>query len=317
MFWVNRFKVPRLFARRRARLAAPLGLVGITFVLALCGCGGGDDNPAGPGGPATGPMTATIDGQPFVATAGYATAQAVSIPGAFALSGSDPTTAVALLIYLYNVGGPGTYALGVGPSAFGGFASIGTVTGGWGTPGNGADGTITITALSPTQIAGTFSFTAEASTGAATGTKVVTEGTFDLALPGTPLLPLPDNAGSRLGAAVGGGTIFNSVNVVAALSSGALVITGGNLDYAIGIRIDSFAGAGSYPLTNVTPFRTVTASITGGGSWGPGTGASGTIEISSATATRVTGTFSGTLAPLVGATTPLAVTDGSFSVGLQ
>lgn len=309
----------RLRLRPGLRDLLPLTATGLLLV-ALAGCGG-DDNPAGPGGPGTGPMTASIDGQPFVAGAGYATAQALpSLAGGFALSGTDPgsgsgTDAVAILIYLYNVGGPGTYPLGVGPSVFGGIASIGSAAGGWGTPGNGADGTVTITALSPTQIAGTFSFTATASVGGATGTKVVTEGAFDLTLPGTALLPLPDNAGSRLFAEVGG-TAVNSVNVVASPANGNLLITGGNFEYGVGINIESFTGEGVYPLTNVIPLRTVTASIVGGGSWGPGTGATGTIEITSATATRVVGTFSGTLAPLTGTTTTIEVTAGSFSVGL-
>jgi hypothetical protein len=46
--------------------------------------------------------------------------------------------------------------------------------------GTGGSGTITVTTLSATRVAGTFSFTLVALSGGATGTKTVTNGTFDI-----------------------------------------------------------------------------------------------------------------------------------------
>jgi hypothetical protein len=47
--------------------------------------------------------------------------------------------------------------------------------------GTGGSGTITVTTLSATRVAGTFSFVAPAISGGATGNKTVTNGTFDVA----------------------------------------------------------------------------------------------------------------------------------------
>jgi hypothetical protein len=52
--------------------------------------------------------------------------------------------------------------------------------GGWGTGFAGGSGTITVTVLTATRIAGTFSFDAMPGSGAATGTLQVRNGVFDV-----------------------------------------------------------------------------------------------------------------------------------------
>jgi hypothetical protein len=102
---------------------------------------------------------------------------------------------------------------------------------------------------------------------------------------------------------------------VAQISSGTLIINGGSFEHGIGITIQSYTGAGVYPLSTTAPLRGIVAT-SGTASWGLGSGASGTIEIVSASATRVTGTFTGTLDPISGTSSQVEVTDGSFTVGL-
>jgi hypothetical protein len=289
----------------------------LVFTMLLAGCGGEDDNPAGPGGPSSGPMSATIDGGAWVADDPYVfVTNSAALPGFFSISGtSTGASALSVLLTLYNIAGPGSYPLGVGSSVFGGIAAIGAASGGWATPGTGADGTVTITALSGTRIAGTFSFTATPSTGSAAGDRTVTDGQFDITWSGT-LVALPENAGSRVSGTIGG-TPFSPVNVVGLLSGGNLSISAGNFETAVGIQISSFTGAGTYPLSSVVPLRTVTVAA-GSAAWGAGTGMSGTITITSSTSGRVAGTYSGTLAPTGGttATGTIEVVGGSFDVGL-
>jgi hypothetical protein len=264
-------------------------------------------------------MSATIDGASWTADVPYVTAQAVaSVPGAFVISGTSVSSGaggIAILITLYNVAGPGTYALGAGQTVFGGIATIGESTAGWGTPLDGAAGTVTITALSPTRIAGTFSFTATPSVGGAAGNRVVTGGQFDLTLPGAALVPVPDNAGGRASATIDGSP-FSPSTIVVNDSGGNLIVSAGNMDRSFQIHITTFAGAGSYSLSTSAPMRTLQVTA-GTAAWGIGGVTSGTIQVTSATATRVAGTFTATLDATAGttATGPIAVS-GSFDVGL-
>jgi hypothetical protein len=202
----------------------------------------------------------------------------------------------------------------VGSSVFGGSAAVGDAAGGWGTDINGVAGTVTITALTGTRMAGTFEFVAIPSTGSAAGEKVVTNGQFDIAWSGTPGV-VPANAGGWVRGTVDG-TFWNAATVVVNESSGNFTLLAGNFESAISINLNTFTGEGPYPLTDTAPLRTLQVSR-GTDAWGFGPGTSGSIIVTSATDDRVAGTFSGTLGPIIGttATAPITVGDGSFDVG--
>jgi hypothetical protein len=195
----------------------------------------------------------------------------------------------------------------------------------WNTGLTGGSGTLTITSLTTTRIAGSFTFTANAAGGSATGTQSVTSGTFDAGFGKTVVIkPLADSIGSKLSATLGG-QAWNAAIAGGQTASGLFSINGINDRQTLLITIALPAAPGTYPLSN-------------GGSnilqaWDPkavkpagarccwGVSADvGTITITSLTKTRAKGTFSATLSPQPGtaaaAIGPLTVTNGSFDIGL-
>lgn len=295
-------------------------VVAALLALSLAGCGK-DSNPAGPGG-GDGPMSAVINGEAWVAGDALALAQPVpNTPGAFIVNGTEAFVAGGPLrtisLSLYNVAGPGTYPFGVNLMVPGGNAILANTTSGWGTPLSGAAGTITITALDASRIAGTFAFTADATTGSATGQVVVTDGEFDLPLPGTPLLPIPDNAISRASVTVDGQP-WNAATLSGTTAGGNFVLTANNLARNLTIVVQG-AAPGTFPLSAAANVQFSDGSGTGPECcWGHGTGATGSITISSQSASRISGTFDVTLVPVGGgATNPISLTGGTFDIGLH
>src|SRR5262249_27774502 len=151
-----------------------------------------------------GQLTATVDGQAFSAsqaTAAANTSNTVAVITITGVQGSSAASARSLILILYNVSGPGTYPLGVNSTNFGGSGAVNEGADTGITPLNGTSGTITITSLGPGHIAGNFSFTA-AQINVAGTTRSVTNGSFDLALSGTPGTVQPYQ-GSTLKATLG------------------------------------------------------------------------------------------------------------------
>ncbi|MGE3527556.1 MAG: hypothetical protein AB7I33_16690, partial [Gemmatimonadales bacterium] len=102
----------------------------VLLAAAAINCGG--TGGTGPGGGGTG-FTATINGQVWQAASNTLVAQAVGgVPGGVLLTGGETSggTFRSLTISLANITGPGTYALGVGPSIYGGVALVGESAGG-------------------------------------------------------------------------------------------------------------------------------------------------------------------------------------------
>jgi hypothetical protein len=67
----------------------------------------------------------------------------------------------SLTVTLTNIDAPGTYPLGVNLTGFGGTATVGQRSDGWGTPLRGAAGdagSVVVTSRTATRIKGTFSF---------------------------------------------------------------------------------------------------------------------------------------------------------------
>lgn len=301
----------------------------IAILLAACG---GDSGPTGTGGGGGGGgggshLTATVAGESFAANdASLSQGVQAGAAGLFVIAGTDLSgtgSGRALNLALYNIRGPGTYPLGVAPSVPGGLGIVVDNGAGWDTPLSGAAGTVTITALTATRIAGTFEFSAEAVSGGATGTRSVTNGDFDLPVKSNGSLPVvPDAAGSQVSGMVDG-QAWNAATVAPLLSGQTFVVTASNTEHTVSISIGDFNGPGSYALTSAPPLRTVTVSGPAASPqssnccWGGVAGGTGTIEITSASATRVRGSLNVTVSPQGGtaATDPITMT-GDFDLGI-
>jgi hypothetical protein len=238
-----------------------------------------------------------------------------------------------LEIDLYNIAAPGTYPLGVGEKVFGGVGWVISPTPlrYWLTPPSGAAGTVTVTALSDTRIAGSFSYNAPAYTitGDATGTRTVTNGAFDLPVRVTGTVgPVAANAGGKMSATING-VPWNAANVSYNKASAGVGFSGDNTSYLVGINLAGVTGPGTFNLGS-SPLRIINV---GGPStnptavnccWGGTLGASatlndaGSVTITTFTATRIAGTFTATLAPVPNtvAQGQLTVANGSFDIGI-
>ena len=164
----------------RRRLLA-LALLATTAAVSACG---GDDDGTGPTPGGSKSMQASVAGEQWSANPLAITAArsgtVLSIAGSDIKSG----TTTQININLPNVTGPGVFQLN--PN-FAGQLALLTVTTGttpsvWTTALSPGSGSISISTLTTERVAGTFSFTAQASAGtAATGQRLVSSGTFDIA----------------------------------------------------------------------------------------------------------------------------------------
>lgn len=296
------------------RFASPALLAGLVLVAA---CGSADPNPSG--NPSTdGPVKATINGQAWASSA--STSAIRSANGLYSITALSLTGDYSLIFSLYNIGATGTYPLGTGPQLFGGNVVVSKVgASGWSTPLTGNAGQIVISTLTATRMTGTFSFTANPLTG--TGNLAVTNGTFDIPVSGTAAFgPIADNIGGRYTGTISG-TAFGIGSMSAILTTGAsptLTIAASNVERNIVLSLTNMTGAGTYALSAASPVRTL--QITGSptsqtATWNSqGTGGSGTVIITSVTASRVVGSYTATLVPLAGGATGNLTVTANFDV---
>ncbi len=287
-------------------------VVAASLVLA-CGGGGGDDGgPAGPGG--TSNVTAKIDGTTWHGVGAAARASG----GIYTISGASTGT-FSLVISLYNISGTGTYGLGINATGFGGTGIVADASGGWSTPLTGMAGTITLTTLTDTRIAGTFSYTATPISGSAAGTKVVTEGSFDMTLTTAGTWNPPTAwAGSSIEATIAGAEYVAATTAVV-FNSGTLIFTGTNTTQNLSFTLQSVAGADTYLFSDAAPIRRIT--LTGDGAsppiWTTDGTSGGSVIVTSLDANRIIGTFSTTLHPLAGTSAAgNVVLSGEFNLGI-
>ncbi|MDZ4675763.1 MAG: hypothetical protein SGI84_15045 [Gemmatimonadota bacterium] len=278
-------------------------------------------------------MSASIDGAAWVAQSQFLqtiTQQQkqghLPIYGAKLLSS---TSSQGIQLNLVGLPGPGTYPLGTGGGVSGGIASVVEGSSVWQTPLSGAAGTVTVSTLTATRATGTFQFTAAAITG--TGTRTVTNGKFDFPIAAPANLPPLTHADTGFMVANLGGAAWNgATGGGGAPTGGALVVIFTGTTRTVSVALAPYTGVGTYQLGAAnTAHRLMIAAGTVAGSpccWG---GRSvlvggqlvlqdvGTITITSATANRIRGTFSGTLATgsTGTATSSLVVANGSFSYG--
>jgi hypothetical protein len=279
----------------------------------LAACGGSDPAAPAPDG-VEGSFSATIDG------ADWAPASVDSVenlvPGRYAIvagirGGSD----YVIDLSLHNIGGPGTYPLGVSHSVFGGEAQVSHPGSIWVTPYTGLAGEVVITMLSATRIAGTFGFMAAPHTATVVNTTVA-QGVFDLPVAGTAGVAAPSQ-GSSFTATIDGIEIVFPI-------AGPWVMFGDELrfgaysdDYRFVASIDAMTGVGTYALSDSTRSMML-ASPPGAptGAWSTNaSGGSGTIEITSAASGRYQGTLTATLIAVYGDATGSKTISGTYDFG--
>jgi hypothetical protein len=261
-------------------------------------------------------MSATIDGASWSSQALTSTATG-GANGTFSLvGGASLINQPSITIVLYNIAEPGTYPLGVTATVRGGIANVTFGVDAWTTALTGSSGTVTVGSVSATRIAGTFSFTAVPLIQTTTGTRTVTNGTFDMALT-APAGAVPAHVGSSFGGMLNGSS-WNAATVVTVShpSSGVLTVGASNDAYNFNMIISEFTGNGVYAL-NTSVSRQVTGTQLGTVfSWGGAAGQStGTVTVTNYTATRVIGSYNVLLQPNGGAAGTLSLS-GNFSVGL-
>ena len=169
---------------------------------------------------------------------------------------------------------------------------------------------------------GTFNFTAIAFTGNATGTKTVTDGSFSLEVkPNGTVGPLPENQGHKASATFNG-TAFNGADVTGIYNGNTLGVSAATNTRTLSITLSNVTAPGTYALSNTNPLRSMgtstfngtTVTSTHSSSF---TGSSGSVTITSLTATRIKGTFNAVLAPAPGTTGNMTITNGTFDIGRQ
>ncbi len=284
----------------------------------LAACGGNANGPANPGGGnGSNTLTATIDGQGFAATFVQANPVAVT-PGSISFLGTQTAGGVtrSLSISLAFITGPGTYPLGTNiGSTPGGIVTYAAGTALFSTPLSGTAGSITIATLNATRVTGTFSFTATPLVGGGAAA-VATSGRFDVPLSAGYVAPTPELAGSVITA-----TINGTPRVLATITglgggSQTRAVGGQDLTYSLNITLGPISGTGSAPLTgNTVPLRRITIVQVGTTqSWGGAGSDVGVLTITSISTTRISGTFSGTLAANAQTAGTLTIANGVFDV---
>lgn len=280
-------------------------------------------------------FTASVEGKAFQASEISIVAQAVpAVPGCLMLLGSQTAGGLtsSITLTLYNVAGPDEYPLGTDMSVYGGIGQVGEGTGSggdansWITEANGRAGKVNLTKLSDGRAAGTFEFTTVAGHNSKVGgTRTVANGKFDVPFTGT-LATIAPNQGNRVSATLNG----KPYNAGTVLGGSLTVFTGGagvtfssaNSENALSITLEGVTAPDSVGLSNFSPVRLITIGRTGGTAefccWQTDAAGTGKIVVTSLTANRVKGRFSGTLKATAGkpATRDLVIENGEFDIGV-
>jgi Family of unknown function (DUF6252) len=271
-------------------------------------------------------MTFRVDGTTTTAnpiTAGFAN-------GILSVGGTDTSRSTTLSFALPPTSaGTGTYVLGPS-SAANAMILIGNPAAGWQAAVGTGSGTIVIGTLTSTRASGTFSFTLAAVPGTgATGTKTITEGSFDVTLTTVPTPAPTPTSGSTISVLIDGAPWTSSLSRRATLTNNFLTITGQDTSFRV-ITIVVPLSAGllvppSQPPTITLDFTSgvhgVATMVLGAQNWDNGhDGGQGSFTVTSISATRVTGTFTVTLVnnPINVAPVPTArLTSGTFDMALE
>lgn len=293
----------------------------------IAACSNGSTGPA-----PTSDFTATIDGTSWASTQTQVTgpgAGSNQVPGSITITGTQIVSATnytTVMLSLGYIAGPGTYPLGVNAgTTAGGMGTVTAIQGvslpTWSTNFTGAAGTVTVTELSATRIKGTFQFTAppQSYSQGTTGTRTVTNGAFDVALP-VGFTPAPsNNRGSKISALVNGAS-WNGATVTA-LGSQTVFVVGGTTD-SLSVTMSPatvLAQGQTYLIggtqSGVQNGTMIVTRLPSGASWNSGTGtAVGSMTITSLGNGRAAGTFNANLVSATGGGGGLSITQGTFDV---
>jgi len=305
------------------RFAIPLTLLAL---VASC-----SSSPTGPSD-GSGTFTATIDGSNFTASssANAATANgSATVPGFVVIQGTQitsTTNVTTISIELGFIAGTGTYPLGVNQdTTAGGGATVSVSTSGsfksWNTDLDGAAGTIVITKLTSTEIAGTFNFTAPRALGQSGADTTVANGKFDVPLSSF-VAASSTNPGNLFKITSLGGSAFNGATIVFQGSASSFGFTATTTKTVNGSLVTTSVFLGStgtitagtsYPISTPAgggPYISILATIGSATFGAPGgqPGDNGTVTISSNSGGRLKGTFSGNLQ------SGLSIVGGTFDV---
>ncbi len=296
-------------------------------LIGLAACGGG---PSGPSGGGLGSFSATINGSAWASESRLLQAPTPQKQGHYPLYGGKTvgSSLNGVTLNLVGISRPGTYPLGTSGGVSGGTGTVNEASAVWLTPISGDAGSVTITTLTDTRIAGTFQFVAEAMASGATGTRTVTNGQFDIQLTRPASLPpMTHSDTGSMRATIGGAAWNGASGGGGAPVNQALFVIYTSTTRTVAITLVPYNGPGIYTLgaPNTGHRLTVNAGTVVGSPccWGGRTNAqgvlldAGTITVTEATANRIRGTFSATLGPgLTGnALGNLTVANGTFSFG--
>jgi len=287
----------------------------------ITGCGGGSPTDGGNGG-GDAPFTASINGQAWTAdelTLQVTLAGSVDFPGSLTISGTQVQSGSnyrSVILALGFIPGTGTFPLGVNQGTTpGGSGSVVVVAGSsftnYATPFSGNAGSVTVTSLTGSRMAGTFTFTAPPSLGAGASASV-TNGEFDIELPAGFVAATGNSRGSTMTATIGGQP-WVGATIVPVGQTGIFVVGGQNTELSVSVTPTLPVTPGIYPIGNGTAGITIhIIDLQTADSWGPAQGSTGTVTFTSTGGGRISGTFAGILGKVGGGSTLTA--NGAFDV---
>ena len=117
-----------------------------------------------------------------------------------------------------------------------------------------------------------------------------------------------------------GGASWHAIGQVAVTRQGNLIGlagtgSGGSVTYALVLTIGNATGPGTHSLNAANDGSNLVIGSSTTAGWSTGfSGGTGTVTITSLTANRIVGTFSGTAVPSQGSTSNLVITSGTFDI---
>jgi hypothetical protein len=309
-------------------------VAGITLGVISVACGGSSStSPSAPSaGNSTPAPTSSGPSLSFRLDGNLVTATSVTaafVNGIFTLGGGVPASNITFSLGLTPTATQtGSYPLGP-LSGTNALLQIGNPVQGWNGGVGIGSGSVTITNFTPTSASGTFTLNLAAVPGTgATGTKVITEGSFNVTFTAVPA-PAPTTSASSISVSIDGVAWTSSLARRATLGNNLLTLTGQDANLRVITLVLPMSGAlliPPSPQTNIsltfspTPFGVVSM-VLGSQHWDNGfAGGVGTATITAISATRVTGTFTVTLVNNPINIVPVAtanLTNGQFDMTLE